>query len=95
MLAAAVTVWVLFSFWLLAPLLELPHPLRRVGAVLLWTELATLLLYSYGIEKCIERTCAPIAQAAGIAARTDLPILAAAFLGITVVHLARSGLTRT
>jgi hypothetical protein len=95
MLAAAVTVWVLFSFWLLAPLLNLPHPLRRIAGAILWAELVALLLYSYGSEGCLERTCAPLAQAAGIAARTDLPILTTAFLGITVAHVARRGLTRT
>ena len=95
MLAAAVTVWILFSFWLIGPLFPLPHPLRRVGAWLLWAELAALLVYSYGSEHCLERTCAPIAQAAGIAARTDLPILAAGLLAITVIHVARGGLTRT
>lgn len=95
-LTAALTVWILFSFWLIAPLLGLPHPLRRVGAAILWAELVALLLYSYGSEGCLERTCAPVAQAAGIAARTDLPILAVAFLAITGIHLVRrADLTRT
>jgi hypothetical protein len=95
MLAAAVTLWVLFSFWLLGPYLGLPRRFRRVAAWMLWAELAALLLYSYGRETCLERTCAPVAQAAGIAARTDLPILATALLAITVVHIARGGLTGT
>jgi hypothetical protein len=89
MLAAALTVWILFSFWLTAPLMRVPDPLRRVGGGLLWAELAALLVYSYGAEGCNEVTCAPLAQAAGIAARTDLPILAGAFLALTFIHLAR------
>jgi hypothetical protein len=89
MLAAAVTVWILFSFWLITPLLHLPPGLGRVAGLLLWAELAALLVWSYGSEGCFERTCAPVAQAAGIAARTDLPILAGAFLVLTALQLAR------
>jgi hypothetical protein len=59
MLAAAVTVWILFSFWLIAPLLRLPRGLGRVAGALL------------------------------IAARTDLPILAGAFLALAAVRVAR------
>jgi hypothetical protein len=91
MLAAAVTVWVLFSLWLIAPLLHLPRSVARVAGVLLWAELAALLIYSYGSEGCSEATCAPLAQAAGIAARTDVPILTAAFVAIAGVLLARRG----
>jgi hypothetical protein len=89
MLAAALTVWVLFSFWLAAPLLGVPDRLRRIGGALLWAEIVALLVYSYGVENCIADTCAPLAQAAGIAARTDLPILVGAFLAITAFHLLR------
>ena len=39
-------------------------------------ELALLLTWSYGTDLCLERTCAPLAQAAGVAARIDLPVLA-------------------
>jgi hypothetical protein len=89
MLAAALTVWILFSFWLTAPLLSVPAQLRRVGAWLLWAELVALLIHSYGTEGCQDDTCAPLAQTIGVAARVDLPILAAAFLAITLAHLAR------
>ena len=43
-------------------------------------ELVALLLWSYGADVCADRTCAPVAQAFGIAARMDIPALAAAFL---------------
>jgi hypothetical protein len=91
MLAAAVTVWILFSFWLITPLLQLPPGLGRIAGALLWAELVALLIWSYGSQGCFERTCAPVAQAAGIAARTDLPILAGAFLGLAGLQLARRG----
>jgi hypothetical protein len=89
MLAAALTVWILFSLWLIAPLLRLPPTLGRVAATLLWAELTALLVYSYGTEGCDEATCAPVARAAGIAARTDVPILTAAVIAIASVQLAR------
>jgi hypothetical protein len=89
MLAAALTVWILFSIWLLAPLLHLPAGIARVAAALLAVEFVTLLLYSYGSSGCVERTCAPVAQAFGIAARTDIPALAAVFVGFAVWQAAR------
>ena len=76
MLAALATVWILFSVWLMSPLVGIaPRAARLVGAALL-TEIGLLLAWSYGTDLCLERTCAPIAQAAGVAARIDLPVLA-------------------
>jgi len=89
MVAAALTLWVMFSLWMIAGCVRLPDPVGRVALLLLLLELGALLTWSYGAERCDERTCAPLAQAAGIAARTDVPILAAAFLVITVVRLSR------
>jgi 4-amino-4-deoxy-L-arabinose transferase-like glycosyltransferase len=89
MLAAALTVWAMFSLWLIAGCVRLPRPVARTALVLLVTELGALMIWSYGSESCDERTCAPLAQAAGIAARTDVPLLAAAFIVITVVRLGR------
>jgi hypothetical protein len=88
MVAAALTLWVLFSLWIIAGCAGLPHPIGRVAMMLLVLELGSLMIWSYGSERCDERTCAPLAQAAGIAARIDVPILAAAFLLVTVVRLA-------
>jgi hypothetical protein len=89
MVAAALTLWVMFSLWIIAGCVSLPQPVGRVALVLLLLELGSLLIWSYGAEQCDERTCAPLAQAAGIAARTDVPILAVMFLVITVVRLWR------
>ena len=47
------------------------------------------MVWSYGSQGCDERTCAPLAQAAGIAARTDVPILAAVYLIGAVLWLGR------
>jgi hypothetical protein len=91
MVAAAFTLWVLFSVWVIAPIVGIPGPLSRTAAWLLVLELVALLGWSYGVEWCAESTCAPLAQAAGIAARTDLPALTAAFIVVCLVRLRRSG----
>ena len=91
MVAAALTVWILFSFWLIVPPVAAARLLRRTAMSLLGAELAVLLLWSYGTESCQETGCPPLAQAAGIAARVDLPVLAAVFLAAAVVRLARAG----
>jgi hypothetical protein len=89
MVAAALTVWALFAVWIAAPYFPLRSPVPRIAMALLATELLALFIYGYGTEGCDERTCAPIAQAAGIAARTDLPALAAAFLLLASLRFAR------
>ena len=80
MVAAALTLWILFSCWLIASCVQAPRRLRRTAMSLLVAELGVLLLWSYGTEFCQEADCAPLARAAGIAARVDLPILSALFL---------------
>jgi hypothetical protein len=90
MVAAAITLWTMFSLWLVAPLVGARGSVRKLAAVVLWGELVALLVWSYGVERCDERTCAPLAQAAGIAARTDVPALAGVVLLLTVVHLRRA-----
>jgi hypothetical protein len=89
MLAAALTIWVMFSLWIIAGCAGLPHPIGRIALVLLVLELGTLMIWSYGSERCDGRTCPALAQAAGIAARTDVPILSGGFLVIAVVRLTR------
>lgn len=88
-MAAAITIWIMFSVWLISACAGLPRPIGRLALVLLMLELGSLMIWSYGSESCDERTCAPLAQAAGIAARTDVPILATCFLVATVVRLTR------
>jgi hypothetical protein len=80
MLAAAVTVWTMFSVWLIAPHADAPVKIRQIAGLMCVAELVALLMWSYGVDVCTERTCAPVAQAIGIAARVDIPLLAAAFV---------------
>jgi hypothetical protein len=89
MLAAALTLWSLFSLWIMAPLIALPRLLRRTTAALLIAELLALFVFSYGTEDCADPSCAPVARAAGLAARADLPALSLAFFAVTVYALAR------
>ena len=89
MVAAAITLWTMFSLWLIVPIAGLPGGLARAAAIFVSVELLALFTWSYGTELCGEPTCAPLAQAAGIAARIDIPALAAAFLIIAFRRLAR------
>jgi 1-acyl-sn-glycerol-3-phosphate acyltransferase len=91
MLAAAMTLWTMFSVWLIAHCARLPVRIGGIASGLLWLELGLLAIWSYGSEGCDVRTCAPVAQAAGIAARTDVPILAVVYLVGMVVWLTRRG----
>ncbi len=92
MLAAALTLWWLFALWIATPVLGLPRLVQRTAGLLLCAELVALFLFSYGTEGCDEPTCPPVARAAGVAARTDLPALALAFLAVVVYGLARGRL---
>jgi hypothetical protein len=89
MVAAAMTLWTMFSLWLILPLVGLPPRVARVALALSAAELVALLTWSFGVEGCHEPTCAPLAQAAGIAARTDVPALAALFLVVTALEVRR------
>ena len=80
MLTAAITVWLMFSLWLIAPHAQAPPRIGRVAGLMCSAELLALLVWSYGVEVCAERTCAPVAQAFGTAARIDIPLLAAALV---------------
>jgi len=91
MLAAAITIWTMFSLWLIVPLAGLPESIGRVAAILVSAELIALFAWSFGTEYCNDSACAPLAQAAGIAARTDIPALSGAFLVFAFVRLRRRG----
>jgi len=89
MVVAAITIWAMFSLWLIVPLAGLRRTIAHVAGVLVSAELLALFTWSFGTDRCIEPTCAPVAQAAGIAARTDIPALTAAFLVFALVALRR------
>jgi hypothetical protein len=88
--AAAVTIWTMFAVWLIAPHAKAPARIARIAGALCGAELLALLVWSYGVESCAERDCAPVAQAVGIAARVDIPVLAAEFLVFACVDWRRA-----
>jgi hypothetical protein len=90
MVVAAITIWTMFSLWLIVPLAGLPGIMGRIAGILVSVELIALFAWSFGTQGCVEPTCAPLAQAAGIAARTDIPALAGAFLVFAFVQLRRA-----
>jgi hypothetical protein len=90
MLAGAITIWTMFSLWIIAPHAGLPRQIGRVAGILCVAELVALLTWSYLVDGCSDRTCAPVGQAVGVAARTDIPALAAAFFVFAAVRWRRA-----
>jgi hypothetical protein len=88
-LAAALTIWGMFSLWVIGPTVCAPAAIPTTALGLVAAELVALGLYSYGVESCRGDTCLALAQAAGVAARTDVPILAALFVVLALVRLRR------
>jgi hypothetical protein len=79
-LAAGVTIWGLWSCWLVAQYLHAPALLTRSAAVLLVAELVALAAHSFG---CGDNGCTRTADLAGAEATYDIPAL-----GATLVALA-------
>ena len=90
MIAAAATLWAMFSVWVVAPHVGLSRTLERAAATLLAIELVALLAWSYGTEGCEPGACTPFPQVAGIAARTDVPLLACVLVILVVADLTRA-----
>ena len=80
----------MFSLFLIAPLAGLPPSIGRVAMILCASELVAMLISSYSMDGCHDKPCTPLAQAAEVAARTDIPALAGAFLVIAAVQLRRA-----
>jgi hypothetical protein len=92
MLAAALTLWVTFGLWIAAPALGASRAVARTAARLLGVELFAVLAWSYG---CENGSCTVAASVAGVAARTDLPILTFIFLVVVAGRAWRQGATGT
>ena len=94
-LIAGATLWALFSCFLLFPHLGLPRTLHRAATALLAAEFVLLLAWGYGTENCVERPCAPAAEAARTAVSVDIPALTVALIALTVLHGVRKLRRRT
>lgn len=90
MVAAAATLWLTFWLWLAAPVLGLPRLTRRLAGAAFLAESVALLAWSYGSDGCVGSACPPLVQAAGLAARLDIPLLACLLTGLTAVRMLRS-----
>ena len=90
MVAAAATLWLTFWLWLAAPVLRLPRLTRRLAGAAFVAESAALLAWSYGSDGCDGPACPPLIQAAGLAARVDIPLLACLLTALTAVRMLRS-----
>jgi len=74
-LAAALTVWITFSAWLILPTVQAPARFSRIAIWLCGAELVAAAIWSYGSQGCDERPCAPVAETARTAAALDIPLL--------------------
>jgi hypothetical protein len=84
------TVWILFSCFLLFPLLGLAARMRWAAMTLLVAELVTTATWSYGSEGCLERPCAAAAEAGRTAATVDVPLLGVALVALAVIQVRRA-----
>ena len=89
MVAAALTIWLMFALWMLARHLGLSRVVARIAAALLVAELVLLLSWSYATENCRDPRECPWGEALGVASRVDVPALTAAFLAFVTIRAAR------
>jgi hypothetical protein len=94
MVAAALTLWVMFSVWLIASAVGIQAAIATTAAGLAVSELVALLWWSYGVESCARSTCRALTGAVGSAATVDIPLLAGLFLVLALVKLGRGGAQR-
>jgi hypothetical protein len=84
-LAATVTIWALFSCFLLMPRLGFRPLMHRTAMALLAAELLALAMWSYGSEGCVRRPCSAVAETGRTAAAIDVPLLALAFVSLAII----------
>ena len=85
-LVAAATIWIMFSCFLIFPMLGVPAHLQRSAAGLLASEIVAVLVWRFGSEDCVRRPCAPLAEAGYTAASVDVPLLAVAVVALAIMH---------
>jgi hypothetical protein len=82
----AVTLWGLFSSWLLFPHLGVPRMLRTATAMLLAFEFVAITAWGFASEDCVERPCGAVSEVARVAAAEDLPALSTVVVALAVAH---------
>jgi len=79
-IVAAITIWIMFSCFLILPRFGLPAVFHRTAMTLLVAELVALGMWSYGSPG------APAAEAGRSAAEFDIPLLAAALVVLSALY---------
>jgi hypothetical protein len=85
-IAVVATLWSMFSCFLLFQQLGVPIYLRRAATTLMAAEFVAMLVWSFGSEECLERPCAPVAEAGRTAAAIDVPLLALAVIALAIIR---------
>jgi hypothetical protein len=83
-LAAATTVWICFSLFLILPHLGAPRLLPRAAMMLLCLEMLALMIWTYGSEDCIARPCGSVPETARTAAALDVPALTGVLVALSI-----------
>jgi hypothetical protein len=83
---AALTIWALFSCFLIFQLVGFPALLHRTAGTLLAAEGVALMMWGYGSEGCRARPCAPLAEVGHVAATVDIPLLTLALVALAAVR---------
>ena len=87
----AITVWCLWSCWLLCQYVRAPLLLTRSAAGLLAAEMVALLVRTMG---CGQGACDPGARVAGSVASIDVPTLAGVLFAGAVLYAWRHAVDR-
>jgi hypothetical protein len=80
------TLWSMFSCVLIFPMLGMPMYMQRAVTTLMAAEFVAMLVWTFGSDECIERPCAPLAEAGRTAAAVDLPLLALAVIALAIIR---------
>jgi hypothetical protein len=80
------TLWSMFSCVLIFPMLGMPVYLQRAVTTLLAAEFVAMLVWSFGSEECVERPCAPLAEAGRTAAAVDVPLLSLVVIALAIIR---------
>lgn len=75
----------MFVCFLLFPRMGFRPLFHQTAMTLLTAELVALAFWSYGSEDCLQRPCAPAAEAGRTAAAIDLPLLSLGLIAVALV----------
>ncbi len=88
--AAAITVYLTFGIWLFLPTVHAPAFFSRVSIGLCGSELVAVAVWSFGSERCVQRPCAPLPEAARSAAALDIPTLTGLGIALALAYAVRA-----